>query len=56
MNKEEYIELYYDEILQEKYEANNKDEDKDEENEPLEKVYDVKPGIDFPATLYRLMK
>ena len=50
MDKETYIKLYYDEIMNEKYESKIEDED-DEKN--LEKVYGVTPGIDFPITLHK---
>ena len=50
MDKETYIKLYYDEIMNEKYESKIEAED-DEKN--LEKVYGVTPGIDFPITLHK---
>lgn len=48
MDKSEYIEYYYEEILEEIFKSKQND---DEEEENLEKIYNVKPGIDFPYTL-----
>lgn len=47
MDKSEYIEYYYEEILEEIF----KSKQNDDEEEDLEKIYNVKPGIDFPYTL-----
>lgn len=48
MDKSEYIEYYYEEILEEIFKSKQND---DEEEKNLEKIYNVKPGIDFPYTL-----
>lgn len=48
MDKNEYAEYYYEEILEEIFKSKQND---DEEEENLEKIYNVKPGIDFPYTL-----
>lgn len=48
MDKTEYVEYYYEEILEEIFKSKQND---DEEEENLEKIYNVKPGIDFPYTL-----
>lgn len=47
MDKNEYAEYYYEEILEEIF----KSKQNDDEEENLEKIYNVKPGIDFPYTL-----
>ena len=48
MDKIEYAEYHYEEILEEIFKSKEND---DEEEENLEKIYNVKPGIDFPYTL-----
>lgn len=47
MDKTEYAEYHYEEILEEIF----KSKENDDEEENLEKIYNVKPGIDFPYTL-----
>lgn len=48
MDKTEYAEYYYEEILEEIFKSKQNDDD---EEENLEKIYNVKPGVDFPYTL-----